>query len=78
MASDQPQRAPAEQSFDFKLYRYNPSLPAAIVAVVVFAILTAYHGWLMRRWKAYYFTPFFIGGVCESQQEQETHAPPQS
>lgn len=54
----------SSEYFDFKLYRYNPSLPAAIVAVIVFGILTAFHGWLLRKARAYYFTPFFVGGIC--------------
>ncbi|KAL1582323.1 hypothetical protein WHR41_08984 [Cladosporium halotolerans] len=52
--------------FDFKLYRYNPSLPAAIVAVIVFGILTALHGWLLKKARAYYFTPFLIGGIFQT------------
>ncbi|KAM0714121.1 hypothetical protein Q7P37_011085 [Cladosporium fusiforme] len=53
------------EGFVFKLYRYTPSLPAAVVAVVVFAILTAIHAWRMQQAKAYYFTPFLIGGICK-------------
>ncbi|KAM0413046.1 hypothetical protein ACHAPD_008117 [Fusarium lateritium] len=51
-------------AFDFKLYRYDPSLPAAVVSVVVFAILTAAHTWRLIRVRAYYFTAFTIGGLC--------------
>lgn len=50
--------------FDFQLYRYNPSLPAAIVSVAVFAILTALHCWRMHKARSFYFTAFIIGGVC--------------
>ena len=53
-------------AFDFKLYRYDPSLPAAIVSVVVFAILTSAHTWRLFRVRAYYFTAFTIGGLCGS------------
>ncbi|KAM0231295.1 hypothetical protein ACHAPO_008679 [Fusarium lateritium] len=53
-------------AFDFKLYRYNPSLPAAVVSVVVFAILTAAHTWRLFRVRAYYFTAFTIGGLFET------------
>ncbi|RGP62620.1 hypothetical protein FSPOR_9199 [Fusarium sporotrichioides] len=52
--------------FDFKLYRYDPSLPAAIVSVVIFAILTAAHTWRLFRVRAYYFTAFTIGGIFET------------
>lgn len=53
--------------FDFKLYRYTPSLATAAVSATVFAILTALHGWRLLRVRAYYFTPFTIGGICKSQ-----------
>lgn len=53
--------------FDFKLYRYTPSLAAAAISATVFAILTALHTWRLLRVRAYYFTPFTIGGICKSQ-----------
>jgi len=52
--------------YDFKLYRYDPSLPAAIVTTVVFAALTAVHFWRLRRAGAVYFTPFLIGGIFQT------------
>ncbi|RGP78256.1 hypothetical protein FLONG3_3571 [Fusarium longipes] len=61
-----PEQVGLEQAFDFKLYRYTPSLPAAIVSVVVFAILTAAHIWRLYRVKAYYFTAFTIGGLFQT------------
>lgn len=51
--------------FDFQLYRYVPSLPAAIVSVAVFAILTVLHTWRVFRSRAFYFTAFTIGGACK-------------
>lgn len=57
--------ADAAEGFSFSLYKYTPSLPAAAAAVVVFAALTAVHAQRMYKTKAYYFTPFFIGGICE-------------
>ncbi|KAF5667245.1 Rtm1p-like protein [Fusarium heterosporum] len=56
----------ADAAFDFKLYRYEPSLPAAVVSVVVFAILTVLHIWRLYRARAYYFTAFAIGGIFET------------
>ncbi|RSL67385.1 hypothetical protein CEP51_012664 [Fusarium floridanum] len=50
-------------AFDFKLYRYTPSLPAAIVSVVVFAVLTVLHTWRLLRARAFYFSAFTIGGT---------------
>ncbi|CRK19837.1 Protein RTA1 like protein [Verticillium longisporum] len=57
--------AASADSFDFKLYRYTPSLPAAIVSVAIFAVLTAGHVWRMSRARAFYFTPFVIGGILQ-------------
>ncbi|KAJ9138159.1 RTA1-domain-containing protein [Pleurostoma richardsiae] len=51
--------------FEFKLYRYNPSLAAAIVFVAVFSALTALHVWRMSRSRALYFMAFTIGGLFE-------------
>ncbi|KAF5723988.1 Rtm1p [Fusarium mundagurra] len=51
---------------DFKLYRYTPSLPAAIVATVIFAILSCLHLWRLYRARAWYFIPFTIGGAFET------------
>ncbi|KAK7706481.1 hypothetical protein SLS63_013968 [Diaporthe eres] len=47
--------------FNFQLYRYTPSLAAAVVGVVVFAILTVLHTGLLLRARAFYFTAFTIG-----------------
>ncbi|GAB1317817.1 hypothetical protein MFIFM68171_08027 [Madurella fahalii] len=58
------QAVPAE--FDFQLYRYEPSLAAAVVGVVVFAILTLLHCWRVFRYKAFYFTAFTVGGVFQT------------
>jgi hypothetical protein len=55
----------SDPGFDFRLYRYSPSLPAAIVSVVVFALLTAAHVWRISRTRAFYFTAFTIGGLCK-------------
>ncbi|KAK4465304.1 RTA1 like protein-domain-containing protein [Cladorrhinum samala] len=57
--------AGAEESFDFALYRYDPSLPAAVVAVVVFLILTLLHIWRIYRHRSFYFTAFTVGGCFQ-------------
>lgn len=65
MASEElPPGTEVPPEFDFKLYRYTPSLGAAIAGVCVFAVLTAVHSWRLVRARAFYFTPFLIGGVC--------------
>lgn len=50
---------------DFQLYRYVPSLPAAVISLVVFGALTALHTWRLMRVRAFYFTAFAVGGLCE-------------
>lgn len=62
MASGEEDRS--AEGFTFRLYQYEPSLAAAIAAMLIFAILTAIHAWRMQKAKAYYFTPFLIGGIC--------------
>ncbi|KAL2753061.1 hypothetical protein ACRALDRAFT_2141493 [Sodiomyces alcalophilus JCM 7366] len=52
--------------FDFRLYRYTPSLEGAIVSVVVFAILTAVHFWRLIRARSFYFIPFLVGGAFQA------------
>ncbi|KAL0935594.1 RTA1 domain-containing protein [Colletotrichum truncatum] len=54
------------EGFDFKLYRYTPSLPAAIVTAIVFAILTLLHVWRLYKARAFYFTAFTVGGLFQA------------
>ncbi|KAF4499654.1 Rtm1p [Fusarium agapanthi] len=56
----------SDSDFNFKLFRYDPSLPAAVVSTVVFAVLSVLHTWRLIRVRAYYFTPFVIGGLFET------------
>lgn len=58
--------ADVPEVFDFKLYRYNPSLPAAITAVIVFTILTVLHVWRLYKARAKYFIAFTLGGAFQS------------
>jgi len=51
--------------FSFKLYRYDLSLPAAIVTTVVFLILSLLHTWRIYRHRSLYFTAFTIGGYFQ-------------
>ena len=60
--------AAATDAFDFRLYRYTPSLPAATVFVVVFAVLSGLHTWKLLKHRAYYFTAFTVGGYCKKAQ----------
>lgn len=58
---------------DFKLYRYTPSLPAAIATLVIFAILSCLHIWRLSKARAWYFIPFAVGGACLSFQSTDAY-----
>jgi hypothetical protein len=55
-------------SFDdparFVFYRYYPSLPAAVIFVVLFFATTIWHMIQTKRAKTWYFIPLIVGGVC--------------
>jgi hypothetical protein len=55
----------AEETVDFKLYRYNPSMAAAIIFIILFFLITALHFYQMMRTRTWIFVPFVIGGVCK-------------
>lgn len=48
---------------DFKLYHYDPSLPAAIVFIVVFSILAVAQSFTLIRNRLWFFIPFTIGVI---------------
>lgn len=48
-----------------KFYEYDPSLPAAVVALISFATVSFYHAWLIKHHRSWYFIPFTIGGFCK-------------
>lgn len=50
---------------DFKLYRYDPSMAAAVIFIIAFIVVTALHFYQMVRTKTYFFVPFVIGGLFE-------------
>ncbi|KAJ5193785.1 RTA-like protein [Penicillium cf. griseofulvum] len=50
---------------DFKLYRYTPSLVAAIIFIVLFVLATFYHLYQVIRTRAWYFTIFVVGGAFQ-------------
>ena len=53
-------------TIDFKLYRYVPSLAAAIATTVIFGLLTAGHIYRMFRTRSWFCIPFIIGGIFET------------
>ncbi|RJE18248.1 RTA1 domain protein [Aspergillus sclerotialis] len=54
-----------DAGYHYELYRYTPSIPAAVVFVVVFALLSIAHLIILIRNRTYIFIPFFIGLLFE-------------
>ncbi|KAF8462768.1 putative RTM1-like protein [Kalaharituber pfeilii] len=52
--------------FEFVLYRYDPSLPAAIIFTVIFLVSTVLHTTYTIRVRTWYWIPFVIGGIFET------------
>ena len=50
---------------DFKFYHYDPSLPAAVIFTIVFALTTALHFFQLIRSRTWFFLALAIGGICE-------------
>lgn len=49
----------------FVLYRYEPSLPAAIIFVILFLIAAFFHTYQMIRTKTWFYTALIVGGHME-------------
>ena len=49
----------------FHLYAYNPSLAAALIFIVLFALTTLLHTYQLFRTRAWYLLPIVIGGCCK-------------
>ncbi|PYH30152.1 RTA1 domain-containing protein [Aspergillus neoniger CBS 115656] len=49
----------------YELYRYTPSLAAAILFIALFIFITAYHAYQMAQARAWYFTCFVLGGIFQ-------------
>ncbi|KAH8805275.1 RTA1 like protein-domain-containing protein [Xylogone sp. PMI_703] len=50
----------------FVFYRYHPSMGAAVIFAILFMGCTIVHMCQMCKTKAWYYTPFIIGGVLET------------
>jgi hypothetical protein len=60
---------------DFEFYHYQPSLPAAVIFIVLFATTTIYHVFKLIKARTWYFIPFVIGGICKSSLVNLQHVP---
>jgi len=49
----------------YQLYRYKPSVAAAILFIVLFTLTTVLHLTQMIRTRTWFFIPFCVGGLCE-------------
>ncbi|KAA8897111.1 hypothetical protein TRICI_006787 [Trichomonascus ciferrii] len=52
-------------SVDGGLYGYSVSNAACYVAIVVYAILSIHHTWILFRHRCWYWIPFLVGGYME-------------
>ena len=54
----------ATMASSYELYRYTPSLAAAVLFIILFILITVYHAYQMAQARAWYFTCFILGGIC--------------
>lgn len=50
----------------FQLYRYEPSMAAAVIFIILFLVITAIHTYQVIRTRTWFFIPFVIGGYCKT------------
>ena len=53
----------------FKLYYYDPSLPAAIIFTIAFLGVMVRHCQILFRERTWAFIPFIVGLLCENSPE---------
>ncbi|KAJ4361178.1 hypothetical protein N0V95_002148 [Ascochyta clinopodiicola] len=58
--------ADSEHEGSYVLYHYTPSLAAAAVFVVLFALTTGFHMFQTFKKRSWFMTPFIIGGLFQS------------
>lgn len=56
----------SNDGYDWQYYRYNPSMVAAIIFIVLFFSTTSLHFYQLIRTTTWYFIPLAIGGFCKS------------
>jgi hypothetical protein len=54
----------SDASEGYVFYNYNPSMPAAVIFIVVFGLAAILHTWQLLRSRTWYFIPFLIGCLC--------------
>ncbi|KAH7075849.1 putative RTM1-like protein [Paraphoma chrysanthemicola] len=53
------------ENIDFKLFRYNPSMAAAVIFIILFLLISTLHLYQMVRTRAWIFIPFVLGGFFQ-------------
>lgn len=48
----------------YYLWKYIPSLAAAVIFLLLFIVATGYHSWKLHKTKARFCIAFVIGGIC--------------
>ena len=59
-------RDSASSVLDFKYFYYEPSMAAAVIFIILFAIATTLHFYQMFRTRTWFLIPFVIGAVLET------------
>lgn len=45
-------------------YEYYPSMAAAVIFIILFAVATALHTYHLIRTRTWFFIPLVLGGYC--------------
>lgn len=61
-----------DAGFTFQLYRYTPSIPAAVAFAVLFFMVAFVQFVLIIRRRTYFFIPFFVGLLREQSSQFRT------
>jgi hypothetical protein len=65
MSSNTIQRPALDDPTAWVPYRYVPSMVAAVMFVVVFALTTILHTFQLVKKRTWYFVPLVVGGLCK-------------
>jgi hypothetical protein len=66
------QSAAGDNDVVFKLYRYDPSMAAAVIFIFLFLSVTGLHTYQLIRTKTWFFSCFVIGGFSKSIPDWHT------
>lgn len=50
----------------WKAYEYYPSMGAAVLFIILFAVVTFMHTFHLLRTRTWFFIPLVIGGYCKA------------